>query len=647
MIDYLGYIAIRCLSFFFCVLPLRIGLFAGRCLGRVAYLFSGKRRRIAYANLKAAFSKEKAPSEIKDIVKGLYRNLGQIFIEVLRFPVADKRYIKKFITLDGLQRLEAAKEKGKGIIAVTAHFGNWELSSLFGGLSGFTLSVLAREQKHTRLNELLNQYRQMAGCRVIKKGISTRQLVKALRDNEIIGILADQDAGKLGQFVDFFGRPASTHSGAFVFAQKTGADVIPAFMVRQKGPYHKIEVLEPIRLESGMDPEEALRSGLRQFSNILEGYVRRYPSQWLWVHKRWKSTPVRYIAVLNDGKTGHLNQSMAVAKIIQKHRQDKGYSAIDTKIEVLDVEYKDNFRKALLGICGNFASSSCQGCMRCVKFCLKEKSYKPLIGAYADIVVSCGSSLAAVNVFLAKELNARNIVIMKPGLVGLKKFSLAIIPAHDSPAPQRNILKTIGAPNMITGEALEAAAQRFSSFVKLANPIRLGVFLGGDNADYKMSLALAKDVLGGIKAASEKFNLDILATTSRRTPKEVAEFLKKELAGFPNCRLFIVAHEKNIEGAVPAILGLSNIVLVSGESISMISEAASSGRAVLVFPLEKKNDKKTRHDMMVKELEMSGIIRVADSGDVASAIKEALDFRNPPKRLGDYDKIYNAVGGLL
>jgi Kdo2-lipid IVA lauroyltransferase/acyltransferase len=647
MIDYLGYILIKVLSLIFCLLPPGVGLFIGRRLGWLACILNKKRRAIAYSNLKAAFCSEKSPSEIRKIVKGVYRNLGQVLIEVLRFPVTDRRYVERFVSIDGFEKVSEVRSRNNGLIMLTAHFGNWELLGLVGGFFDLPLSVLAREQKHSRLNELLNSYRAMTGSRVIKKGLSTRQLIKALRANEIVGILADQDAGKLGVFVDFFGRPTSTHSGTFIFAQKTGARVLPAFLVRQKGPYHKLKILEPIEVKQCLDYKEEIVSGIQKFSNILESYVREFPEQWLWLHKRWKSTPVRSIIILNDGKQGHLNQSIAVAEIIKRYREDKGCEPCNTSYKVINVKYRHRLSRLLLGLCSNFSSSSCQGCMACVKFCLEDESYKALASSYADIVISCGSSLAPVNIFLARELNAKNVVIMKPGLVSLKRFKLAIVPKHDKPKARKNVLMTIGSPNCITEDLIQKEAKRFSLFLDLKRPARLGLILGGDTPDYRMEVNLIKDLISQVKGVSEKLDLEILVTTSRRTPKEVEKLLKDELDNFPGAKLIVIANENNIAGAIPAIMGLSKVVLVSGESISMISEAASSGKVVLAFPLKKKKQGRTRHEQLLDELDRSGFIRVIEINKICTEVDRVLNSKISPKRLNDSDKIYNAAGGLL
>jgi len=635
MIDYLGYILVKLLSSVFCLLPVRAGLFIGRQFGLLVFILSRKRAAIAYANLKAAFSQEKSPSEIKRISRGVYKNLGQVMVEVLRFPAIDRKYIDKYMSIEGVERVYEARSRNKGAIMLTAHFGNWELLSHVGGFLGFPLSVLAREQKHTRLNELLNSYREVGGSRVIKKGLATRELIKALRANEMIGILGDQDAGKLGTFVNFFGRPTSTHSGTFVFAQKTGATVLPAFIIRQGGPYHRLKVLEPV-------------ASIQEFNSTLEAYVRQFPSQWLWVHKRWKSTPARSIIILNDGKQGHLNQSIAVAEIIQKLRQDKGYCLENTVCKIIDVKYKNRALRALLNFCSSLSGPRCQGCMRCVRFCLEEESYKALISAWGDIIISCGSLAAPVSIFLARELKARNIVIMKPSLASIKRFNLAIVPRHDRPKPRKNVLVTTGSPNRITGALIQKEAARFSSFLNLEKEKRLGLVLGGDNADYKMTPVLIKKVISQIKFISGKLDLEVMVTTSRRTPGAVERLLKDELGDFANCKFLVIANEKNVEGTIPAILGLCNAVIVSGESMSMISEAASSGKEVLVFALEKrKHRKQTRHEALVRELNRAGFIKLTDTEKLIQEIVHSVNVKSPTKYLNDYDKIYNAVGGLI
>ena len=426
------------------------------------YWFYPKRKKIAYANLKAAFGREKPPCEIKKILKNTYKNYGQTMIEFLRTPAMSADYIRTHSVMDKLELVREAKKRGKGAIYLTAHFGNWELSSLTTAVNGYPIYVLVRPQKMVKMNSLINTFRNKFGCKVVNKGMASREIIKALRDNEIVGILSDQDAGKRGTFVNFFGRPTSCATGAFSLARNTGAVIIPTFIIRKGGPHHVVTSEPFIEVSSEGDEDAEITEKLQKFIAIQESYIRRFPDQWFWVHKRWKSTPVRRITVLNDGKPGHLNQSEAILKIFKKARSEAGFRDEETVVKIVDVEFKSPMRKILLGLASRFASDSCQGCMLGMKFCLTGKTYNKLIMDYADIVISCGSSLAPVNLFLSYENNARNIVIMKPGMAPIKRFNVAIMPQHDNPPRRRNVVITKGSPNSIDKEALTAAGRKLS-----------------------------------------------------------------------------------------------------------------------------------------------------------------------------------------
>jgi hypothetical protein len=163
-----------------------------------------------------------------------------------------------------------------------------------------------------------------------------------------------------------------------------------------------------------------------------------------------------------------------------------------------------------------------------------------------------------------------------------------------------------------------------------------------------MTPVLIKKVISQIKSISGKLDLEVMVTTSRRTPGAVERLLKDELGDFANCKFLVIANEKNVEGTIPAILGLCNAVIVSGESMSMISEAASSGKEVLVFALEKrKHRKQTRHEALVRELNRAGFIKLTDTEKLIQEIVHSVNVKSPTKYLNDYDKIYNAVGGLI
>jgi mitochondrial fission protein ELM1 len=267
---------------------------------------------------------------------------------------------------------------------------------------------------------------------------------------------------------------------------------------------------------------------------------------------------------------------------------------------------------------------------------------------YAEFIVSCGSGLSAVNVFMAKENNAKNIVIMKPGPKAyLKKFNLAIIPRHDRPPAGKNVLVTAAAPNLMDEETLKAAGGRLRQSAGIKKDRIVGLLLGGDSAEFSFGEELAAALADRVSRFCAASDSEFLATTSRRTSSEVSSVLKKRFGADPRCRLLVIANESNPEGTVGGILGLSDIVVVSGESISMISEAVSSGKPVIVFSLVKSRPGPAKHEAALKELEKEGYITVSRVEDLDSALHAALKAPGRTRRLEDSHNIFEAVRRLI
>jgi KDO2-lipid IV(A) lauroyltransferase len=282
------YILAKVTGFLARLLPPGIALRIGRILGILAYWFGKRRRTIAYKNLHLVMGSSHSHQEILSIIKGMFQNTGMSLIEVLRFPRIDDDYVKKYIRIEGIEWIQRGLSKGKGVILLTAHFGNWEMCALCSAIRGYSLKVIVKTQKFRRLNNLLNHYRKIRGCEVVSKGMGIRQVIKSLRSNEIVGILADQHGGSRGVQVELFGRRVSTPVGPVFFALKTGCEVLPAFIIRENGAHHRIIVGEPLDLEWSGDTQTDFVTNLRKFHRILESYVLRFPEQWLWMHNRWK-----------------------------------------------------------------------------------------------------------------------------------------------------------------------------------------------------------------------------------------------------------------------------------------------------------------------------------------------------------------------
>lgn len=647
MIDFAAYIIVKALNKILAFVPISASLWAGRRLGSIAFSVNKKRRLVAYANLKAAFAKEKGPAELRRITKRVYQNMVQTFMEVLNLTKINSKYVGRYIDIINFKRIQDAAASGRGTILLTAHFGDWEMSSLVSAVVGFPILVLVREQKMKRLNELLNRLRESNGCRVIRKGMDVKNILKALRGKNIVGILSDQDAGKNGVFVDFFGRPTSYHSGPFEIAKHTDSLILPNLIVRAGGPYHKLFLEKYIDFRESSGPD-AVKENIQRFAGLLEDYVRKYPDQWLWLHKRWKSTPVRTVLVLNDGKAGHLNQSLAIAKTIRSSRVAQGYRPDDTRIVTIEVKYRNRFARPALAACAGLSSWRCHGCMRCMRLCLARETYEALMKQYCDFVVSCGSSTAAVNIFMARENNAKNIVVMSPNIpFGLGKFSLAVIPEHDDPPRRRNVVRTAVAPNTIDEEALKDHGEKMRGRVSLRSDKVISLFVGGDNPEFLLTEKIVDSVVDSLMKFSDSAGAEFLVTTSRRTSPEIERLLKIGLKGHPRCRSLVIANEDNPDGAVAGMLALSTVAVVSGESVSMISEAVCAGKKVVVFKLAKKKEGLTKHEAALTELEKGGYITVTDPGNLSSALDKAFGDTAPSRELKDRQKVFDAVRRLI
>ncbi len=648
MIDYAAYTAVRILNKILAFVPISASLWLGRRIGDVVFFFNRRRRVIAYANLKAAFGSEKTPAELRAITKAVYRNMVQTFVEVLNLTKINRKYVDKYVEVVNMDRIRNASKSGRGTVLLTAHFGDWELSSLVSSVEGFPILVLVREQKMKLLSDLLNQLRESNGCKVIRKGMDVKNILKALRDKNIVGVLSDQDAGKNGTFVDFFGRPTSHHSGPFEIAKHTDSLVLPNFIVRTHGPYHKLCLEEYIDFRESKSPDD-IKENLQKFAKLLEQYVRKYPEQWLWLHKRWKSTPIRTALVLSDGKAGHLNQSMAVAESLRRARRTQGFKPEDTKITVVEVRYKSKLSRTILTAASIFATWRCQGRMGLMKACLEEETYSALMKTYSEFVVSCGSSLAPVNIFMSKENDAKNIVIMKPNsaMMALRKFNLAVIPRHDNPSAAGNIVITDLAPNLIDEEKMKKDAESLKRHIPSGAEGAVALFVGGDNPEFTLTGDIMNSVIESVSEFCGRVDAPILATTSRRTSRQAEDIVRARLKDDPKCKFLVIANEKNFDFAVGGMLGLSRIAVVSEESMSMVSEAVTAGRKVIVFRLSKKSKAPAKHERALASLEREGYIAVAEPSGLLSALEKAWRDTAPAKPVRDMERIYEALRRII
>lgn len=576
IIDYCGYILLKVSGPVLRSLPKTFGLFIGRTLGRLFYYLDPGHRALAYANIRSAFGGRLLPSEIASITRGFYQAFGQNIIEILFIPAINKKYIDKYISIDGLAHIREGFKKGKGVILLSVHAGSWELSNIICANLGFDYNLFVRQQKYPRLSKFLNSYRSYQGCKLINREDEIRGLIKALKENQAVGMSMDQ-GGRDGVLVKFFGREASLAGGAVRIALKYDAAIIPVFSLRLRGPYLKFFIAPVFTLKRSGDLENDIKGNLEELAHIFEEFILKYPHQYLWTYKIWKHGKERNILVLSDGKAGHLRQSQGLVKLIRKHFQKK---LIRTNIDVVELAYRNSWARLLITLSVALAGKySCQGCLWCLKTFLKKNIFNLLSGLRPDIIVSCGSSLAAVNFVLCRETLAKSMVIMRPSVFSTNRFDLVVMPRHDHPPSRKNIVSVAGALNSIDEEELKKQA---ADLLPISN-FYIGLLIGGDTKNFHLDREEVSAVIKEIKLVSAKLNADVLVTTSRRTPKDIDDLIKEEFKDYSRCKLLVIANEKNIPEAVGGILGLSQIVITSAESISMISEAVGSKKYVVVF----------------------------------------------------------------
>lgn len=272
------------------VLPLRWSMKVGEILGLLLFSLWGSRRRIAVGNLEASVSHGalSVPGPAEKIIRDNFKNLGRSFIEVIRIYYGFGNPILDSVVMEGVENYNAAKSKNRGVLIITGHCGNWELMALASGMKYSDVSLVARPTNNPFLNTLLEKVRRRYGNRVIYKKGALKPIMQALKKNGVVGILMDQAVlPDEGYIIDFLGRGAWTTKTPALIARKTGAAVLPAFIHRtEKG--HKITIHPEIELSPGDDMEKAVKEDTKNFSRFIEEYIKEHPSEWLWIHRRWK-----------------------------------------------------------------------------------------------------------------------------------------------------------------------------------------------------------------------------------------------------------------------------------------------------------------------------------------------------------------------
>ena len=282
----------RILLTVFGLMPRPVAYRAGYLVAAIGYRLAGRQRRVALRNLRLALP-ELSEGDHQRIVRDVFRNLGRLLVEFSHLPRLTPENIRGLVHVDGLDNYLEALGRGKGTLFLTAHLGAWELGPYAHAVYGYPVNFLTRPIDNPLVEDLVTRIRTGSGNRPIKRTHAVRDVLKALRNNEAVGILIDQNTMR-GEcvFADFFGIPAATTPGLATFALRTGATVLPAFVRwNPEGKHHILRFERPVELVASGNREQDVLVNTRLFNSILERLVREAPEQWLWIHQRWKTRP--------------------------------------------------------------------------------------------------------------------------------------------------------------------------------------------------------------------------------------------------------------------------------------------------------------------------------------------------------------------
>ena len=273
-------------------LPRGIARWVGAQIGAIAFGLLGRLRRVGLRNLELAYP-EWAPEQRIATLRLVYRNLGWLLAEFCLMGRYTREQSSEFIEYDGLEHYLAARERGKGVLVLTGHLGAWELSSFYHSLMGYPMSLVIRRLDNPLVDEFVNRIRCLHGNRVIHKDDFARGLLSSMHRGETVGILMDTNmTPPQGVFVPYFGVDACTASGLARVALHSGAAVLPGFLVwEQAEKKYVLRFGKELELIGTGDMASDIVASTALFTATIEAYVRRYPEQWLWVHRRWKTRP--------------------------------------------------------------------------------------------------------------------------------------------------------------------------------------------------------------------------------------------------------------------------------------------------------------------------------------------------------------------
>jgi KDO2-lipid IV(A) lauroyltransferase len=265
-------------------LPLATGI--ARRAAKLLDVAVPKLRRVARTNLDFAFPGLPA-DEREHVIDAVFQSIARLLLTFARLPDLNEQNVGEWIEYEGLEHYHAAKERGQGVLVATAHLGNWELSAFAHALLTEPMNVMARRLDNELIDRLVESRRTLSGNRLVYKHDGARAVLRALRENQAVGILVDQNtSASEGVFVDFFSQPACASPVFVKFAYHSGAPIIPGFAIWDHTRRRYV-----LRFYPALDLTGDPHGDTQRLHTAIENIIRAYPDQWLWIHRRWKTRP--------------------------------------------------------------------------------------------------------------------------------------------------------------------------------------------------------------------------------------------------------------------------------------------------------------------------------------------------------------------
>ncbi|MFH1459820.1 MAG: hypothetical protein ABIG64_05545 [Candidatus Omnitrophota bacterium] len=274
------------------ILPEKLIYALGRSLSRLYYKLAHKNRKLALRNLRIALGKQLTKAQIIKIAKQSFNTMGLIILDTIRFKDLTKDRVRSLIKIEGVENLEQAFQKGKGVIAASAHLGSFTLIGARLAIDGYKAAFVARHARNKGIEKLIMSFCRQVGQKIVfNQPVVTcmRRCMKLLSRNELLVIEMDQNFGTEGQAVSFFNHPAMVATGPIKLAMSTQAAIVPIFIIHNKNQTRTIRIEPEIILQNTQDQNKDIKDNLQKIINIVEKYIRNYPGQWVnWIHKRWE-----------------------------------------------------------------------------------------------------------------------------------------------------------------------------------------------------------------------------------------------------------------------------------------------------------------------------------------------------------------------